>query len=157
MIEKLKIIKQRFDEVNDLIIQPEIISDQKRYIKLNKEYKELKLLVDLSDQYLSVVSNINEAESIIKESDDSEMVEIAKIQLEESKLVLDPLSDRIKLLLIPKDPEDSKNVVIEIRAGTGGDEASIFAGDLYRMYAKFCQDKGWSQSIVDFSEGTLKT
>ena len=115
MIEKLKIIKQRFDEVNDLIIQPEIISDQKRYIKLNKEYKELKLLVDLSDQYLSVVSNINEAESIIKESDDSEMVEIAKIQLEESKLVLDPLSDRIKLLLIPKDPEDSKNVVIEIR------------------------------------------
>ena len=113
MIEKLKIIKQRFDEVNDLIIQPEIISDQKRYIKLNKEYKELKLLVDLSDQYLSVISNINEAQSIIKESDDSEMVEIAKIQLEESKLVLDPLSDRIKLLLIPKDPEDSKNVVIE--------------------------------------------
>ena len=154
MIEKIKIIKQRFDEVNDLIIQPEIISDQKRYIKLNKEYKDLKILVDLSDQYLSVISNIDEAQSIIKESDDSEMVEIAKIQLEESKLVLGPLRDRIKLLLIPKDPEDSKNVVIEIRAGTGGDEASIFAGDLYRMYTKFCQDKGWNHSLVDFSEGT---
>jgi len=154
MIDKLNIIKQRFDEIADLIIQPNIISDQKRYIKLNKEYKDLKILVDKSDQYISVLSNIDEAELIIKENSDDEMVEMAKSQLEESKSIISPLEDEIKFLLIPQDPEDSKNIVIEIRAGTGGDEASIFAGDLYRMYTKFCQDQGWSYSVVDYSEGT---
>ena len=143
MIEKLEIIKQRFNEVSDLIIQPDIISDQKKYIKLNKEYK-----------YLNLLSNISEAEAIIKNESDSEMIEMAKIQLDESKEMLSQLEDEIKFLLIPKDPEDTKNVVMEVRAGTGGDEASIFAGDLYRMYSKYCQDQGWSVSLVDLNEGT---
>ena len=154
MLEKLDIIQQRFNEVSDLIIQPDIISDQKKYVQLNKEYKDLSLIVSKGEKYLNVLSNIKEAESIIKDESDSEMVEMAKIQLEESKAQFLPLEEEIKLLLIPKDPEDVKNVVVEVRAGTGGDEASIFAGDLYRMYSKYCQDQGWSVSLVDANEGT---
>ena len=154
MIEKLEIIKQRFNEVSDLIIQPDIISDQKKYIKLNKEYKDLSQIVSKREKYLNLLSNISEAEAIIKNESDSEMIEMAKIQLDESKEMLSKLEDEIKFLLIPKDPEDTKNVVIEVRAGTGGDEASIFAGDLYRMYSKYCQDQGWSVSLVDLNEGT---
>ena len=154
MIEKLEMIHQRFDEVSDLIIQPDIISDQKKYVQLNKEYKDLSLIVSKGEKYLNVLSNIKEAEIIIKDETDSEMVEMAKMQLEESKAQFLQLEEEIKLLLIPKDPEDVKNVVIEVRAGTGGDEASIFAGDLYRMYSKYCQDQGWSVSLVDANEGT---
>ncbi len=154
MIDKLKIIKQRFDEVSDLIIQPGIIADQKRYIELNKEYKDLKLLMDKRERYLGLVSNISEAEEILAAGSDTEMLEMAKLQLEEAKNELPGLEDEIKLLLIPKDPEDSKDVVMEIRAGTGGDEASIFAGDLFRMYSKYCESKGWRTNIIDLSEGT---
>ena len=154
MIEKLQIIQQRFDEVSDLIIQPDIISDQKQYVQLNKEYKDLRILTKKGDEYKALIANISEAEEIIKDASDAEMVEMAKMQMDDAKSQLPALEEDIKFLLIPKDPEDSKNVVIEIRAGTGGDEASIFAGDLYRMYSKFCQDKGWSVSLVDSSEGT---
>jgi len=154
MIEKLQIIQQRFDEVSDLIIQPDIISDQKRYVKLNKEYKDLSILTEKGHQYKALLDNISEAEEIISDTSDDEMVEMAKMQMEEAKEQLPTLEEDIKFLLIPKDPEDSKNIVVEIRAGTGGDEASIFAGDLYRMYSKFCLDKGWSISLVDSSEGT---
>lgn len=154
MLDKLNIVKQRFDEVTDLIIQPDIIADQKRYIALNKEYKELKTLVDKRDYYINLQSNINEAEEIIADGSDEEMVEMAKLQLEEAKGALPGLEEEIKLLLIPRDPEDAKDVVMEIRAGTGGDEASIFAGDLYRMYAKYCESKGWRTNIIDLSEGT---
>ena len=154
MLARLDIVKQRFDEVSDLIIQPNIIADQKRYVQLTKEYKELKQLMDKREEYLIVTGNITEAEEIIKDGSDPEMVEMAKLQLEEAKEKLLQLEEEVKYLLIPKDPEDSKNAVMEIRAGTGGDEASIFAGDLYRMYNKYCQDKGWSVSVVDMNEGT---
>ena len=154
MIDKLNIVKQRFDEVNDLIIQPDVISDQKRYIELNKEYKDLRALMDEREQYISLTDNIKEAEEIISDGSDPEMTEMAKLQLEEAKQQLPELEEKIRMMLIPKDPEDAKNVVIEIRAGTGGDEASIFAGDLYRMYTKYVESKGWSHNIVDFSEGT---
>lgn len=154
MLDKLNIVKQRFDEVADLIIQPDIISDQKRYVKLNKEYKDLKVLVDKRDTYINLSQNITEAEEIIADGSDTEMVEMAKMQLDEAKEALPKLEEEIKLLLIPKDPEDEKDVVMEIRAGTGGDEASIFAGDLYRMYAKYCEGKGWRTNIIDLNEGT---
>lgn len=154
MLEKLQIIKQRFDEINDLIIQPDIINDQKRYIALNKEYKDLKVLVDKRDAYKLVLDNLNEAEAIINEGGDAEMVEMAKMQYEEAKEQIPKLEDEIKFLLIPKNPEDAKNAVVELRAGTGGDEASIFAGDLYRMYTKYCESKGWKIEVVDFNEGT---
>ena len=154
MVDKLNVIKQRFNEVTDLIIQPDIISDQKKYIKINKEYKDLKNIMEKGNIYFSLIDNINEAEKILIEEEDPEMIEMAKSQIEEAKSKLPELEEKIKFLLIPKDPEDAKNVVIEIRAGTGGDEASIFAGDLYRMYLKYSQDKGWSSSLVDSSEGT---
>jgi len=154
MLDRLMIIKQRFDETSDLIIQPDIISDQKRYVQLNKEYKELKALNEKREEYLALTANINEANEIIADGSDAEMVEMAKMQLDEAKDRLPELEDEIKFLLIPKDPEDAKNVMVEIRAGTGGDEASIFAGDLFRMYTKYCENKGWRTSIVDVSEGT---
>jgi peptide chain release factor 1 len=154
MIEKLQIIKQRFDEVSDLIIQPDIITDQKRYVQLNKEYKDLKVLVDKGEVYKSLLDNLTEAEEIIADGNDPEMVDMAKIQYDEAKEKMPILEDEIKFLLIPKDPQDSKNAVVELRAGTGGDEASIFAGDLFRMYTKYCESKGWKVDTVDFSEGT---
>lgn len=154
MIEKLEIVYQRYVEVADLIIQPDIIADQKRYIQLNKEYKDLSKITQKADGYKSVLANIEEAETMIKEESDPEMIEMAKLQLEEAKEQLPQIEEEIRFLLIPKDSEDGKNVVVEIRAGTGGDEASIFAGDLYRMYTKYCQDQGWKVSFVDSNEGT---
>ena len=154
MLEKLQIVQQRFDEVSDLIVQPDIIADQKKYIQLNKEYKDLSHTIEKIKVYKNLLSNIQEAESIIKEELDEEMILMAKMELETTKQELPKLEEEIKFLLIPKDPEDSKNVVMEIRAGTGGDEASIFAGDLYRMYLKYCQSNNWKISLVDSSEGT---
>lgn len=154
MLDRLQILKQRFDEVSDLIIQPDIISDQKRYIQLNKEYKDLRVLMDKRAEFLELTDNINEAEEIIADGSDAEMVEMAKLQLEEAKTRLPKLEEEIKFLLVPKDPEDAKNAVMEIRAGTGGDEASIFAGDLFRMYTKYCEGKGWKTNVIDFNEGT---
>ena len=147
MLDKLQIIKQRFDEVSDLIIQPDIITDQKRYVQLTKEYKDLKVLVDIRDEYKELVDNLAEAEEIISAGNDPEMVEMAKMQYDEAKEKIPVMEDKIKFLLIPKDPEDSKNAVVELRAGTGGDEASIFAGDLFRMYSKYCESKGWKVEL----------
>ena len=154
MLEKIQIVKQRFDEVNDLIIQPDIISDQKRYVQLNKEYKDLKKMVDIGLIYESLISNIEEAKEIIADGSDAEMVEMAKMQMDDAKAQIPDLEEEIKFLLIPKDPDDAKNIVMEMRAGAGGDEASIFAGDLYRMYTKYCESKGWKVDVVDFNDGT---
>ena len=137
-----------------MIGNPEIIANQKKYIELNKELKDLSILVNKGKLYKEAIDQKNEAEDYIKSSDDKDMIEMAKEQLEISKQSIEKLEDEIKILLIPKDPDDAKNVVVEIRAGTGGDEASIFAGDLYRMYTKFAQEKKWNLSIVDTSEGT---
>ena len=154
MLDRLQYVKQRFDEVSDLIIQPDVIADQKRYVQLNKEYKDLKELVEKRDEYINLVGNISEAKEIIADGSDAEMVEMAKMQLDDANERLPQLEEEIKFMLIPKDPEDAKNVMVEIRAGTGGDEASIFAGDLYRMYTKYCESKGWRTSLVDMNEGT---
>src|SRR5690606_39123054 len=154
MLNKLNIAKQRFDEVSDLIIQPDVIAEQKRYIQLNKEYKELQKLVEKRAEYIAVTNAITEAQEILNDGSDSEMVEMAQAELTHAKERIPKLEEEIKFLLIPKDPEDAKNVVMEIRAGTGGDEASIFAGDLYRMYTKYIESRGWSYSVLDFSEGT---
>jgi peptide chain release factor 1 len=154
MLDRLQIVKQRFDEISDLIIQPEVISDQKRYVQLNQEYKTLKALAEKRDEYVLLMANIEEANEIISDNSDADMTEMAKMQLDEAKERLPELEEEIKFMLIPKDPEDAKNVMMEIRAGTGGDEASIFAGDLYRMYTKYCENRGWRTSVVDMNEGT---
>ena len=154
MLEKLQIVKNRFDEVSDLIIQPDIISDQKQYVQLNKEYKELNALMKKRALYINASNDIQEAEEILADGSDADMVEMAKMQLDEAKANITLLEEEIKFMLIPRDPEDAKNAVMEIKAGTGGDEASIFAGDLHRMYTKYCENRGWKTSVVDFSEGT---
>lgn len=154
MLDKLRIVKQRFDEVSDLIIQPDIIMDQKRYAKLNKEYKDLSKVVEKGNEYQNLVDNVNEAKEIIADGSDAEMVEMAKMEMEEANEKIPKLEDDIKFMLIPKDPEDAKNVIVEIRAGTGGDEASIFAGDLYRMYTKYASSRGWKCEVEDIAEGT---
>ncbi|WP_396164758.1 peptide chain release factor 1 [Flavobacterium sp.] len=154
MLDRLQYVKQRFDEISDLIIQPDVIADQKRYVQLNQEYKSLNALVQKREEYITLDANAKEAQEIIADGSDAEMVEMAKMQLEEAKERLPLLEEEIKFMLIPKDPEDAKNVMVEIRAGTGGDEASIFAGDLYRMYTKYCEGRGWKCSVVDMSDGT---
>ena len=154
MLEKLQIVKNRFDEVSDLIIQPDIISDQKQYVQLNTEYKDLNALMKKRELYIMATNHIAEADEILADGSDADMVEMAKMQLDEAKSNIEILEEEIKYMLIPRDPEDAKNAVMEIKAGTGGDEASIFAGDLHRMYTKYCENKGWKTSVVDFSEGT---
>ena len=154
MLEKLKLVENRFAELGELLIQPDIISDQKKYIQLSKEYKETKKIIDKGEVYKNLISNKSEAQDIISNEKDDEMIEMAKMQLEEVEAKLPKTEEELKVLLIPKDPDDSKNVVVEIRAGTGGDEASIFAGDLYRMYTKFSESRNWSVNLVDLNEGT---
>ena len=154
LTERIDIVKKRYDEIYQMISNPEIIADQKKYIELNKELKELSILVNKGKLYKEAINQKDEAEDYIKSSNDTDMIEMAKEQLEISKKSIEKLEDEIKILLIPKDPDDAKNVLVEIRAGTGGDEASIFAGDLFRMYTKFAQDKKWDLSVVDTSEGT---
>ena len=154
MLDRLQYVKQRFDEISDLIIQPDVIADQKRYVQLNQEYKGLKGLMEKREEYINLDGNIKEANEILADGSDAEMVEMAKMQLDEAKERLPQLEEEIKFMLIPKDPEDAKNVMVEVRAGTGGDEASIFAGDLFRMYTKYCENRGWRTSVVDMNEGT---
>ena len=154
LTDKIDIVKKRYEEIYQIISNPEVIADQKKYIELNKELKELSVLVNKGELYKEAINQKDEAEDYIKSSNDKDMIEMAKEQLEISKQSIEKLEEEIKILLIPKDPDDTKNVVVEIRAGTGGDEASIFAGDLFRMYTKFSQERKWNLSIVDTSEGT---
>ncbi|RZP02671.1 MAG: peptide chain release factor 1 [Flavobacteriales bacterium] len=154
LLEKIDIIDKRYNEIYQTIGNPDIIADQKKYIQLNKELKELSKLVEKGKLYKDAIEQKKEAEKYLNTSDDQDMIDMAKEQLDASKDSINILGEEIKIMLIPKDPDDSKNVVIEIRAGTGGDEASIFAGDLYRMYTKFAQDRKWKIIVVDTSEGT---
>ena len=154
MLEKLKIVEERFNELSKMLIQPDIISDQSKYIKISKEYKDLKTVVDKKNEYENVLANIEEAKEIIKNETDKEMIDLANQELNDSKIKVSTIEDDLRKMLIPKDPDDPKNIVMELRAGTGGDEASIFAGDLFRMYTKYSEKKGWNVNLVDFNEGT---
>jgi peptide chain release factor 1 len=153
LIDKLALIKVRFDDVSLQIIEPDVIADMKRYIQLNREYKELMPIVEAYINYKTICENIDESNEILI-SEDDEMKEMARMELDVALPKKIELEDHIKVLLIPKDPEDSKNVVVEIRAGTGGDEASIFAGDLFRMYSRYCENKKWHTELVDVTHGT---
>lgn len=154
ILDRLEGVYTRFNEVGELITKPDIISDMDRYIKLNKEYKDLEPLVEAYKEYKNLLSNIQSAKDIIATEKDEEMREMAKEELDELYEKTGPLEEKIKLLLLPADPEDEKNAIVEIRAGTGGDEASIFAGDLFRMYTKFCEKKRWKVEVTNISEGT---
>jgi len=154
LLEKLKGVAERFEEVARLITEPDIINDMKRYIKLNKEYKGLESIVKAYHDYGNVLSNIASSKEILDESKDVELREMAKDELDQLTARRKEMEEEIRVLLLPEDPEDGKNAIVEIRAGAGGDEASIFAGDLYRMYTKFCDLKGWKISLNNQAEGT---
>ena len=155
LLERLEGVKHRFDEVAQLITDPDVISDMKRYIKLNKEYKHLEPIIKVYNELKNLHDNIESAKLMLADEKDPEMREMAKLEIEESSERKSQLEEEIKILLLPKDPEDEKNAIMEIRAGTGGDEASIFAGDLYRMYTKYCEGKGWKIETTSFTEGTV--
>ena len=156
LLDKLRAIKQRFDEVADLIIQPDIVTDQARYAKLNKEYSDLKDFVEKQKEYENFINVIDEADEIIADGSDAEMVELAKIEKDEAINAIPVIEEEIKMMLIPKDPEDDKNVVVELRSGTGGDEAAIFVEDIYRMYSMYFKEKGWKHEVLNLSEASGK-
>ncbi|ROS88315.1 peptide chain release factor 1 [uncultured Duncaniella sp.] len=153
LLSRLDGIEARFEEVGTLITDPSVIQDMKRYVRLTKEYKDLEKLTAVTRHYRSLLGNIDEAREVLASESDPELRDMAKEELDEATGALPALEEEIKLLLIPADPEDAKNAIVEIRGGTGGDEAAIFAGDLYKMYVKYCESKGWSVAVTSFSEG----
>jgi peptide chain release factor 1 len=154
MIDKLEAIKSRFQEVGQMLIEPDAMADMKKYSRLSKEYKELEKIVKKYDDYKKILENIKSAKSLLEVEKDPEFREMAKSELDELYPVHEKMEDELKQMLIPKDPNDSKNVILEIRAGTGGDEAAIFAGDLFRMYERYCERMRWKMNVLDVTEGT---
>ncbi|MDR0697692.1 MAG: peptide chain release factor 1 [Tannerella sp.] len=154
ILQKLDGLVGRFDEVSTLITDPSIIADQRRYVRLSKEYKELERLIDVRKKYIQTLGNVAEAKEILASEQDPEMRKIANEEVEAGRQRLPEIEEEIKLLLIPADPEDDKNAIVEIRSGTGGDEAAIFAGDLFRMYSRYCELKGWNISVSNCNDGT---
>ncbi|HAK69827.1 MAG TPA: peptide chain release factor 1 [Cryomorphaceae bacterium] len=154
MLDKLNVILQRFNEVTDLIIQPDVINDNQRYVSLNREYKSLKPLVEIREKYIELSSRINEAKLVLKEEKDPDFREMAKMELDELLPMFVSLEEEVKVLLLPKDPADDKNALVEIRQGAGGDEGAIFAGDLFRMYQRYCEQRKWKIEIITMNDGT---
>jgi peptide chain release factor 1 len=154
MLDKLESIYQRFLQVETQLSDPDVLSDVKKFNTLNREYGDLKEIVEVYHEYKKLITSLEEAREILKTESDAELKEMAKMELDELSDLQEPLEEKIKFLLIPKDPNDNKNAIVEIRSGTGGDEASIFAGDLYRMYERFCQGKKWKTEVVELMEGT---
>ena len=153
LLEKLEGLQARFEEVSTLITDPNVIADQQRYVRLTKEYKELEDLMNARKEYANLLGNLAESKDILMNEQDPEMKEMAREEIQLCEARIPELEEQIKLMLVPKDPEDAKNVVLEIRGGTGGDEAALFAGDLFRMYTKYCESKGWKLEVSSCSEG----
>lgn len=153
LLEKLEGLVARYEEVGTLITDPAVIGDQARYVRLTKEYKELEDLMSAKKEYATLLDNLEEGKDLLVNEQDPEMKEMAREEVAACEAKIPQIEERIKLMLVPKDPEDSKNAILEIRGGTGGDEAALFAGDLFRMYAKFCEKKGWKMEISSASEG----
>lgn len=154
LLNRLDGIEARFEEVSTLITDPAVIADMKRYVKLNKEYRELEKLTAATRRYKGLLNDIDEAKGLLEAESDPEMKQMAREQLDAATAGLPALEEEIKILLIPADPEDSKNAIVEIRGGTGGDEAALFAGDLFKMYTRYCEQKGWQVAVTSFNEGT---
>lgn len=155
ILEKLDGLESRYEEVSTLITDPSVIADQDRYVKLTKEYKDLGDIMDARKRYINCLNAIAEAKDILANENDADMKEMAREELAENEALQPKIEEEIKIALVPKDPEDAKNVQMEIRAGTGGDEAALFAGDLFQMYKKYCDSKGWTLSITSVSEGAV--
>lgn len=153
LLAKLEGLQHKFEEISLLITDPAVIADMARYVKLNKEYHELERIMDAQKRYRTALADLADAKQVLAEETDADLREMARAEQESLEKRIPQLEEEIKLLLIPADPEDGKNVVMEIRGGTGGDEAAIFAGDLFRMYSKYCETKGWKVTVSNFTEG----
>lgn len=156
LLQKLEAIHFRFIEVGNLITDPDIIADMPRYVKLNKEYKDLEIIDQTYKKYNNLIANLESSRALLEEETDPEMREMAKLEIEELETLRTPMEEEIKIMLIPKDPADDKNAIIELRAGTGGDEACIFVEDVFRMYTMYFKEKSWKHEIINSSEGTVK-
>lgn len=154
LLQRLDGLTHRFEEISVLITDPAVMSDMKRYVKLSKEYRELERLLQARKKYEIILQNIRDAKELLETESDAEIRDMARQELDDSQRQLPQLEENIKLLLVPADPEDSKNAIVEIRGGTGGDEAAIFAGDLFRMYTRFCENKGWKVEVTSVNEGS---
>ena len=154
LLEKLETIYIRFKEIGQLITDPEVIQDMERYVRLTKEYKDLEAITVAADKYKQALGTLEESREILESEEDKELKEMAEMEIGELTEKLPQMEQDIKMLLVPADPEDSKNVILEIRGGTGGDEACLFAGDLFRMYTKFCERRGWKMEVTNANEGT---
>ena len=154
ILTRLDGLKLKYEEIGQKLTDPEVIADVKQFIQFNKEYRELEPIIEASERYRTAIANLTEAKDILANDKDEEMREMARGEIAELEPKIETLEEEIKLLLIPKDPQDAKNAIVEIRGGTGGDEAAIFAGDLMRMYTKYIESKGWKYEITSFSEGT---
>ncbi|MDR2118217.1 MAG: peptide chain release factor 1 [Tannerellaceae bacterium] len=155
LLNRLDGLVSRFEEVGTLITDPAVARDMKRFVKLNKEYRELEKIIAARTLYIQMLNGIDEAKSLLETEQDAEMREMAREELEACTARIPELEEEIKLLLAPADPQDGRNAIVEIRGGTGGDEAALFAGDLYRMYAKYCENKGWKVDVTGYTEGTV--
>ena len=155
LLEKLDGLKSRFEEVSLLVTDPNVIADQQRYVKLTREYRDLEHILQARKEYVEALSGRDEARELMQTESDPEMKEMAREQLQDCEARIPEIEEKIKVLLIPKDPEDAKNAVLEIRGGTGGDEAALFAGDLFKMYQRFCESKGWTLSVQSYTEGSV--
>ena len=155
ILQKLEGLESRYEEVSTLITDPDVIADQSRYVKLTKEWKDLGDIMDARKRYINCLNSIKEAKDILSNESDPEMKEMAREELNENEALQPKLEEEIKIALVPKDPEDAKNVQMEIRGGAGGDEAALFAGDLFSMYKKYCESKGWTVSVTSVSEGAV--
>ena len=155
LLEKLEGLTARFEEVSTLITDPSVIADMQRYVRLTKEYKDLEQLMQTKKKYKNLLDNLSNSKQILQTEEDPDMKELAREEIANCEKEIPEMEEAIKFLLVPKDPEDAKNAILEIRAGTGGDEAALFAGDLFRMYAKFCESKGWGFEVSSVSEGAV--
>ncbi len=153
LLQRLEGLDARFDEIGTLITDPSVIADQRRYVKLTKEYKSLENLLKTANHYRKLLNDIEQAKELLASESDEELRAMAREEIEQDTALVPKVEEQIKLLLIPEDPEDSKNVVLEIRGGTGGDEAALFAGDLARMYTRYCESKGWTVQVSSYTEG----
>ena len=154
LLTRLDGVEERFEEVSTLITDPAVISDMRRYVALTKEYKDLESLTAAMRRYRNLLANVEEAKTILETERDEDMRSLAREELDSAQAAIPILEEEIKIMLIPADPEDAKNAIVEIRGGTGGDEAALFAGDLFKMYAKYCESKGWTVAVTSASEGT---
>jgi peptide chain release factor 1 len=155
LLSKLSALHDRRTEIGKQLADPSVIADQKRFVEFNRTYRDLEAIEQAFFRFRKLHDDLAGAEAMLRTEKDAEMLEMARVEREESRAAIEAMEEEVRMMLVPKDPNDARNCIVEVRAGTGGDEASLFAGDLYRMYARYCENHGWKVEVADVSEGTV--